>query len=129
MSKEKKKILIVEDETSLRKALSDKLVRSGFEVYEAEDGEEGLEKALKEHPDLIILDIIMPKTDGETMMAELRKDSWGKSAHVIVLTNLTDEAKLARMMDRDVFEYFIKSDIKINEVIEKVEELLESPEE
>ena len=85
-----KKILVVEDEISLRKALADKFRREGFAVLEAKDGEEGLAVALKEQPHIILLDIVLPKMDGMTMLKKLRQENaWGKSVPVILLTNLS----------------------------------------
>lgn len=86
-----KKILVieaVEDNAPLRKALHDKFSLEGFSVIDAKDGEEGLTVAMSEHPDLILLDILMPKMDGLTMMKKLRQgDEWGKHVPIIVLTN------------------------------------------
>jgi len=122
---ESKTILIVEDETSLRHALRDKLTRENFAVLEAKNGEEGLEVALREHPDLILLDIVMPKMDGITMLKKLREYLWGKSAKVIILTNLSDNEKVAEAMRQETFEYLVKSDWKIEDVVAKVRERLE----
>lgn len=119
-----KTILIVEDEASLRNALRDKFLTEGFEVIESKNGEEGLKSALQNHPDLILLDIIMPVMGGLEMLGELRKDEWGKSAHVILLTNLSDNEDIAKAMENNTFEYFVKSDIKIEEVVKKVKEIL-----
>lgn len=121
----KKTILIVEDETSLRNALRDKLAREGFAVLEAKNGEEGLEVALREHPDLILLDIIMPVMDGMTMLARLREDAWGKEAKVIILTNLSESEKVSAAMAAGMFDYLVKSDWKIEDVVAKVRERLD----
>lgn len=122
-----KKILIVEaieDDVLLRNALNDKLSLEGFGVIEAKDGEEGLVVALRDHPDLILLDIIMPKLDGMAMLKKLREDEWGKSARVIILTNLDDVSKVAEAMGNEVFEYYIKSDTSIESIVAKVKEKL-----
>lgn len=121
------KILIVEDESDLREALVDKLTREGFDAREARNGEEGLELALKEHPDLILLDIVMPKMDGMTMLKRLREENeWGKKVHVILLTNLsaTDEKIIKAMMENEPSYYLVKSDWKIGDVVKKVKETL-----
>lgn len=70
-------ILIVEDDVPELNALRDKFTHEGFSILEAKNGEEGLATALREHPDLILLDIIMPVMDGMTMLVNLRKDPWG----------------------------------------------------
>ena len=119
-----KKILVVEDEAPMRSALCDKLVREGFITLEAKNGKEGLEIALKEHPDLILLDIVMPIMDGMAMLKKLREDQWGKSAYVIMLTNLSDSQKLSEAFTQGSFEYLVKSDWKIEAVIAKIRERL-----
>lgn len=126
MTKTKSKILIIEDECSLRKALADKFTKEGFMVIEAKDGEEGLKLALKEKPDLILLDIIMPKMDGITMLGKLREDKWGKDVRVIILTNLEDENKVMESVQKGAYDYLIKSDWKLEDVVKKAKEKLAS---
>jgi len=124
---EKKKVLIVEiieDEASLSNALSDKFTHEHFEVLQAKNGEEGLATALREHPDVILLDILMPRMDGIAMLKKLRTDAWGKSAHVIILTNVGDMGKIAEAMRNEVFEYYVKSDTQIENIIESVKKTL-----
>jgi len=116
----KKKILVVEDEMSLRNALRDKLGLEGFIVLEAKNGEEGLDVALRDHPDLILLDIIMPKMDGLTMLKKLREDVWGKNTKVILLTNLNDNEKVSEALLQGSYDYLVKSDWKIEDVVAKV---------
>ena len=82
------KILIVEDEVSLSNALKDKLIREQYEVVVTPDGERGLNSALNTHPNLIILDMIMPHMGGLEMLKKLRKDAWGVTVPVIILTNV-----------------------------------------
>lgn len=123
----KKTILVVEvveDETPLRNALVEKLRRENFQVLDAKNGEEGLQIALQAHPDLILLDIIMPKMNGLEVLDQLRADAWGKTAHVIMLTNLSDNEKVAAAMNNHAFDYFVKSDIKIQEVVDRIKEKL-----
>lgn len=124
MENKQKTILVVEDETPLRDALGDKLKRGGFSVLEAKNGKEGLEVALREHPDLILLDIVMPVMDGMAMFKKLREDIWGKSAKVIMLTNLNDAENVAGAMEKGSFDYFVKSDWKIEDVVAKAREIL-----
>lgn len=122
MTDKKKIILVIEDEEPLRRVLRDILAVEGYSIIETKDGMEGLEMALKGHPDLILLDIVMPKMDGLEMLAKLRADEWGKTAPVIVLTNLSDNDDVAKAMESEVFDYFVKTDIKIDEVITKIRE-------
>ncbi len=120
MEKSKNKILIVEDDLDLLGVLRKKFNIEKFEVLEAPNGKIGLEEALRGHPDLILLDILMPVMDGLTMLEELRKDTWGKSVPVILLTNLSDESKVAEAMEHGVYDYLVKSDWNINDVVAKV---------
>jgi DNA-binding response OmpR family regulator len=115
-----KKILIVEDEATLRHALRDELKREKFIVLEAVNGENGLALAKEEHPDLILTDIVMPKMDGLTMLEELRKDKWGKQAKIIILTVLNEDKKVIDALDKGVYDYLIKADWKMEEVIKKI---------
>lgn len=114
------KILIVEDEWSILKALGEKFTREGFQVLKTIDGRQGLEIALREHPDIILLDVIMPNVDGLAMLKVLREDAWGKNAPVIILTNLTDTEKLNASTQMSGYEYLVKSDWKIADVVSKV---------
>lgn len=124
MTNLKKTILIVEDEEPMQLALKDILVFEGFSVFEAKNGEEGLEMALREHPDLILLDILMPEMNGLAMLKKLREDDWGKKSKVIILTNYDEKEYVATALENEVFDYFIKTDIKITEVIQKIKEKL-----
>ena len=123
MSK-KKKILIVEEEVIYLSVFSDKFKSEYFDVFEAKNGQEGFDIALKEHPDLILLDIAMPVMDGLTMLSKLREDKWGEDANVILLTNYTDENKIAEAGEKGVFEYLVKKDWSVDDLVEKVKEKL-----
>ena len=124
MSTQNKKILIVEDEKPLREAIFDKFNREGFQTFQGKDGEEGLKIALKEHPDIILLDIIMPHVDGLSMLKTLRKDDWGKNAQVLLLTNLNDAEYVATAMESGVFDFLVKSDWKLDDLVIRVKEKL-----
>ena len=114
------KILIVEDEPTLLTALVDKFAREGFTVLTAENGQNGLKSALKNHPDLILLDIIMPVMDGLTMLNKLREDGQDKHTKVILLTNLSDPGKIPESVAKSVCGYLVKSDWKIEDVVKRV---------
>jgi DNA-binding response OmpR family regulator len=117
-----KKVLIVEDEKSLRQALAKKLGREGFSTIEAENGREGLALALGEHPDLILLDIVMPVMDGMTLLRRLQDDEWGKSAKVVLLTNLSDNEFIAQALVIGAYEYLVKSNWTMDDIAHKVKE-------
>jgi len=120
------KILIIEDEPSLLAALVKKFSQVGFKVFQAKDGQEGLSVALSSKPDIILLDIDMPKMDGITMLKKLRAESWGKDVPVIVLTNINDINKAAETLIGGVHDYLIKTDWKLEDVVKIVKDRLAS---
>jgi len=101
-----------------------KFTHEGFEVFQAGDGETGLAIALKEHPDLILLDIIMPKMDGMTLLKKLRTDAWGKKVPVIILTNLSDDRNIAEAMEGGVYDFLVKSSWEADDLVKRVKERL-----
>jgi len=124
MSEKRKVVLIVEDESSLMLVLHDRLQDEGFQVLKAEDGKEALALTLQEHPDLILLDLLMPVMDGVSMLKALREDAWGKTAHVIVLTNLGETEKREEVTALGVKDFLVKVDWKVEDVIQKIKETI-----
>jgi len=126
MSKEDKSktILIVEDDGSMLEALVEKFSSSKFDVLSARNGVEGLELALSKHPDIILLDIIMPKMDGLSMLRKLKEDRWGAFAPVVILTNLSDSQKLSEALEIGVVEYIVKAEVKLSDIVFKVKRVL-----
>jgi len=122
MSEEKKKILIVEDEEPMLRSLTDKFTEDGFDVLQARDGEEGLKAVTEDGIDLVLLDIILPKMDGMTMLKRMRKDNI--NTPVILLTNLDYSVGVAKAMESDVYDYLVKTDWTLDDVAEKVKERL-----
>jgi DNA-binding response OmpR family regulator len=122
-----KTILIVEDEIPLLKALSQKLKQEGFNVLEATDGIEGLNSAITYHPDLILSDIVMPNMDGLTMLQKLREDAWGQTAQIILLTNLNDTKDVDMAVQNSVFDFLVKNDWKLKDVVDKIKLKLNIP--
>jgi len=123
----KKTVLIVEDNLSIIKMLADKLRTEGLNVLQANDGQEGLMVAYDNNPDIILLDIIMPKMDGLTMMKEIRsKNEWGKKVPIILITNLSpDDDRINKIVTEYIPSYYIlKSNWNLNDVLEKVKEML-----
>lgn len=118
-------ILVVEDEPVLRRLLIKKLEAENWTILAAENGKVGLDMALKHHPTLILLDVIMPVMNGVTMLKELRQDSWGKKAQVILLTNLSDAEGIEQAAAQGVFDYFVKSDWSLDELAKHVHEKLD----
>ncbi len=125
MEKDKKTILIVEDDLALRKVLVDKLTDEGFDVLEAQDGIQGLKQATEKHPELILLDIFMPNMDGITMLSKLRSlDAWGKHISVIVLTNSTDAQTIAKVSGFGGTDFLIKSEWSLEALVARIRERL-----
>lgn len=121
-----KTILVVEDERSLRETVIDILHLKNFQSLEAKNGKDGVRIALLEHPDLILLDLIMPEMDGATALKQIRKDSWGKKVPIIVLTNLsTTNEQAGDLETQKLTQYLIKSDWKLHDIIKKIEQMLE----
>ena len=115
-----KKILIIEDERTILNGISDKFAFEGFAVFKAKNGTEGLEKALAEHPDFILVDNLMPNTDGFYFLDSLRKDSWGKKARVMMWSNSHDSRTIARAKEMGVLDLMIKSEWEYRDVVKKV---------
>jgi DNA-binding response OmpR family regulator len=120
------KILVVDDEKDLAKVLTEKLKLEKFEVIYANNGEDGLAIALKDHPDLILLDVKMPRMDGVEVMKKLREDGWGKTIPIIFLTSLflTDE-KLEDIESDNPSYYIVKSDTSLDDIIAEVKRVLQ----
>lgn len=115
---------IVEDEEPVLNVLSSRFEKEGFEVIRASDGEEGLKAALEHQPDLILLDLLMPRMDGISMLKKLREDDWGKNVPVIVLTNLNDADKVASATEGGAFDFLVKADWKLEDLVKKVRQKL-----
>lgn len=124
MTNKSTRILVVEDEVQLLQSLMDKIKREGFTPLSAKNGIDGLKVALKEKPDLILLDIIMPKMDGLEMLRKLREDKWGQTVYVIVLSNDDDPIHIGQTLKVNATDYLIKSDWSLGEIILKIKETL-----
>jgi len=115
-------ILIVEDEPTLQKALSIALEREGYEVKSALEGEAGLKLAKESKPNLILLDLILPKIDGFEILAELKKDESTKEIPVIILTNLESSQDIEKALVLGAKTYLVKANYDLKDVILKVKE-------
>jgi CheY-like chemotaxis protein len=128
--KEKKKILVVEDEPMVRRALVEKMAEdSGLIIMSAKNGQEGLDAALREHPDFILLDLLMPVMDGMEMLSRLREDAWGKNAKVMFLSNIADSEKVAEGVAKGVHKFMIKSNTNVSELLQYIQKEAFAPEE
>lgn len=116
----KQTVLIIEDDTNIRDMYGDALSGAGLTVYKAINGEEGVTQALTHHPNVILVDIMMPGMNGHDVVSKIRKDAWGKTARIIFLTNMTDADHVVTAIAQKPEEYIIKSQTDIKEVINKV---------
>lgn len=125
----KKKILVTEDDARLREILIAAFSKAGFEVYGAEDGKEGLKSAIANKPDLMIVDILMPKLDGLAMMKQIRKSSpWGSLVPIIILTNLQTNDNLTKkaLKEELIYPLMVKAQVKIVDIIKEAKKLLKT---
>ena len=118
-----KKILIAEDDKFLANAYRVKLEKSGFELRLASDGEEVLDILRDFTPDLILLDLVMPKKDGFTVLAEIRADPKWQQTPVLVASNLGQKEDLERATKLGATDYIIKSDLSMASLVEKINAL------
>lgn len=119
-----KKILFIEDEPALQQTLGDFLKSSGFHVLAAYDGMTGLAMAKKELPDLILLDLILPKKNGFDVLAELKGDESTAVIPVVVLTNLESAEDIDWTLEAGAVAYLVKTNYRLEEVLEKVKNVL-----
>ena len=118
-----KKILLIEDDPDIQNMYTDKLTFEGYEVLQSLDGKEGLLLAKKEDPDLILLDIMLPKgMNGFDVLEEIRKDNDLKDTPVIVLTNLDTEEEVAEKVGAS--DYLVKANTELNELMDMIEDYL-----
>ena len=121
-----KKILFVEDEEELQRAMGTMLEQKGFTVIRAMDGDIGLATARKEVPDLILLDLILPKKSGFEVLTEIKKDPAIKNIPVIVLTNLEGSEDVEKAISLGAMTYLVKANYNLNDIFGKIEMALRS---
>ena len=120
-----KKILFIEDESALQKTFGEILRIEGYEMVSALDGETGLKLAQTEKPDLIILDLVLPKLHGFEVLQKVKADEKIKGIPVIVLTNLETMADVEKAIELGAMTYLVKANYSLEEVINKVKKALE----
>lgn len=119
-----KKILIVEDDAILLSTLADNFAKEKFKIIKAGDGEAGLAMAISERPDLILLDIVMPKMDGVTMLKKLREHKECLAIPVVLLTNLSYDKEVEEAIKHGASDFLVKANWKIEDVIKRVRQKL-----
>ncbi len=122
MVNKKTKILIIEDEKVLSDVLQSKITKEGFDVIAAGDGEDGYNKIKSEKPDLILLDIVMPKMNGYEVMEKMKEDK--NNTPVIVISNSGQPVEIEKLKQLGVVDYLIKTKFDPSEVIEKMKKYL-----
>ena len=120
MAKLAQKILIVEDDEILSKVLTEELHETGFDVHQAANGEEGLRAIREFHPDLVLLDILMPKMDGFALLQVVKNAAELKQIPVIMLTMLGSDEDIKKGLKMGAADYIVKSQHAVAEIVEKV---------
>ena len=119
-----KTILIIEDDKFLRELIARKLIKEGYEISEAVDGEEGMKKVKEEKPDLVLLDLILPGIDGFEVLSRMREESALASIPVIILSNLGQREDVEKGLRMGAVDYLIKAHFTPGEIIEKIKNTL-----
>ena len=120
-----KKILFIEDEAALQKTFGDFLETKGYETISALDGEVGLNLAKSKNPDLVLLDLILPKVHGLDVLKQLKADAETKEIPVIILTNLEGIGEVEKALELGAMTYLVKAQYNLEEVLEKIKKILE----
>lgn len=113
-------ILIVEDEAFLLRALKHRLQRNGFEILEARDGVEVMKIMKAKKPDLVLLDLIMPKKNGFDTLREIKKSKKFNQIPIIILSNLGQEDDIQKCLEMGAVDYLIKSDFSLTDILAKI---------
>lgn len=119
-------ILTIEDDADLREAITTALSQAGYRALAADNGAAGVTLALAEHPDVILMDIMMPQLNGHQAVEKIRNDPWGKQAKVIFLTSLSGAEDVVAAVKSGSEDYIVKSHTSLAEIVRKVREVLYS---
>lgn len=122
---QRKLLLLVEDDIQMVRLLKDALASEGFSIIASGSAEDALHHAHAEHPDLVVLDLMLPGIDGMSFLDNIRKEVWGKHLPVIILTNVSPDDKIVSGITRDEPAYYlIKANTSMDEIIGKVKNVL-----
>ena len=124
-----KNILLVEDDTFLSSLLKTRLAKEGYDVMHAADGEAALEDLQKQKPDLVLMDLILPKKSGFEVMETMRSDPRLSKIPVIIISNLGQESDIKRGEELEAMAYFIKAKISIDVLVSEIMRFFKSQEE
>lgn len=117
-------VLLVEDDVFLAGIYQKKFEMEGYKISTADNGEKGLADAKKKKPDIILLDILLPKMDGFTVLQNLKADATTKDIPVILLTNLGQKDDVEKGLQAGAVDYLIKAHFKPSEIVDKVKKVL-----
>jgi len=120
-----KKILFVEDEASLQRAIGESLKKVGYEVLSATDGQQAMEQIKSQDFDLIVLDIVLPKVDGFEVLKKIKSDPEKKDIPVLVLTNLETSGDVQKALELGATNYLVKANYSLDQMIEKINSMLQ----
>ncbi len=115
-----KKILVIEDEQILLRALNVELLSQGFEVLSAKDGETGLRLVNEEKPELVLLDLILPKMHGFEVLKEIKSNEDTREIPVIILSNLGQDSDMKKALELGAEDYFVKASTDLSELSKKI---------
>ena len=118
------KILVAEDDKLVSNSLCDALKTAGFDITAAYDGEEAVAKVKAIKPDLVLLDVMMPKLDGMSVLWEIKSNNETSKIPVVVLTNLSDTETISKIVEAGAVDYLLKSDQSIDEIVQKAKDVL-----
>jgi len=121
----KKNILIIEDDDFFRELIKKKLLSKDFDVLEAVDGEKGIEAMKEKKPDLVLLDLLLPNIDGFEVLLKVKADSSVSSIPIIILSNLGQQEDIERGLKLGAVDYLIKSQFDIDQIMEKIKNVLD----
>lgn len=119
-----KKILFIEDESALQKTFAEILTQEGYEIISALDGEVGLQMAKSQKPDLILLDLVLPRLHGFEVLKELKTSPETRNIPIIVLTNLEGIGDIDKAIELGATTYLVKAQYTLEEVVEKIKKVL-----
>jgi DNA-binding response OmpR family regulator len=117
-------VLLVEDDVFLSGIYQKKFEMEGYKISTSDNGEKGLADAKKKKPDIILLDVLLPKMDGFTVLKELKADASTKGIPVILLTNLGQKDDVEKGLEAGAVDYLIKAHFKPSEIVDKVKSVL-----
>jgi DNA-binding response OmpR family regulator len=120
-----KTILFIEDESALQKTVGEIIRKEGYDMISALDGELGMTLAKEKRPDLIMLDLVLPKKDGFEVLKSLKQNEWTKKIPVVVVTNLGKMENMDKAIELGATAYLVKSDYTLKEIIDKVKTIIE----